>query len=224
MPSGWSQLTQFGLAYLISGVACVLYGLVDRRVRRSIELGLMLLVMASFNLYIENYGNMHGRTFIGMSVLLVLGFVGIYSHWIIALINQVIAAPRRYLFSLTFLPIVWFLSISLILVAPGFARWENPPLALYMFVTFICVLHVPCFLVAKGKAQGSILKRTAELPKTTSLFIRSALIGFVAPALFILFVQLTARDDWRLFSLDIALSFTNMSLVIIAGTANLSAT
>ncbi len=203
-----------GLTYCVSGAVYIFRGLLGRGAKPLVQLGSVILVLAAFNVYVEEWTGPHGHSFIAIAILLIMGFIGTHTQWSIALMRRVAVAPRRSLFSIAFLPIVWILSASVVLLLPGLETWENPPLAVYTFIVFICVLHVPCFAAGKTKALKAVGQRDRPVASSSS-FLWDAFIALIAPTLVTLFVQLTARDDWRLFSLNIASAAANLSLVAI---------
>lgn len=207
----------FGLTYCASGILSVLGGLLSRNERSLIKLGVVILVFSVFDAYVEEWRSSYANTFMSLSILLLLAFFLAYTEWSVALMRHVVPARRGHLYLIAFLPIVWMLSGSMLLLLPRFQKWENPPMAVYAFLVFICVLHVPAFAAGKDKtlktADKQFLLSPSDFPP---LLLPGAIAALLTPTLVTLCVQIAARDDWRLFSLNAILVGANLALTMIA--------
>jgi hypothetical protein len=211
-------LPRLGLIYSVPGVVCVILSFQERRPKLLRQLGALILLLAAFNVYVEEWRAIGSANFITISVALIVGFLVAYTHWTIQLLKQAGVDRKGFAFRIAFLPIVYALSISVALLLPQIQAMENPPLVIYCFVALICVLHVPAFAFGTSRALGGTDGPLNWVPlKTQSTPVRDVLLALSLPTFASLLLQLATPGDWRLFFLDVTIVFAISILFAIAG-------
>ena len=201
------RLPFFGLAYGLAGTACILWGLRKNNPKILRALGALILFFGVFNAYAETWKTLRRMSFENATFLLLAGFLCVYTWFILQLMEQAGIARGRAAFVSSFLPVVYLLSVGLMYALPELRTLENPPLAVYSFLVLIFFIHVPAFAFGKSKATKSA-PETSNLVssgrKKSSNFFPEALFALATPLLITLVVQITMRDDWRLFGSNAA--------------------
>jgi hypothetical protein len=204
----------FGITYAVAGVTCLAAGF--HRYKLLLPLSGVMIVVAALNAYVEEWPNSRTIKFEVAAPLLLFGFLWPYTALSMSLMGKLGIQGRRQRFVSSFLPLIYSVAVALILNVRAFGTLENPPLVLYVFIVFLVVLHVPAFAAGKTKAinnqeftslqqtQIQLPLRIVNLVLATSLFV-------------ILLIQVTNREDWRLFGSDAVLTTAIGALFVIAG-------
>jgi hypothetical protein len=207
----------FGVTYLVTGILCAASGLLAKRMRPLRVLGILILVVSAFNIYIELWRSSYIHTFAVITAILLICFLVVHAEWTIALMGSVVSAKRAQLYSIAFVPFIWMLGASVLLLLPQFQDLENPPVAVYAFLVLMSTLQVPAFAAGKDRVLKTVDTRLllgvsgspSSFPLVVSVFL-------LVPTLITLFIQLLVRDDWTMFSLNAVFSGANLALVMIS--------
>jgi len=206
----------FGVTYLVTGVLCAASGLLGKRMRPLPVLGILILVVSAFNIYIEFWKSSCIRTFVGISTILLICFLVVHAEWTIALMGRVVSAKRAHLYFIAFVPLIWMLGASVLVLLPQFQALENPPLAVYAFLVLMSVLQVPAFAAGKDRIVKTVDKRLLLGVSGSSSFPLVVSVFLLVPTLIMLFIQILVRDDWAMFSLNAIFAGANLALVMIS--------
>jgi hypothetical protein len=146
----------FGLTYLVTGILCVASGLLGKWMKPLRLLGILILVVSAFNIYIELWKNSYAHAFVVTTAILFICFLVAHGEWTIALMRQTVSAKRAHLYHIAFVPFLWMLGASLLLLLPQFRDLENPPLAVYAFLALMSTLQVPAFAAGKDRILRTV--------------------------------------------------------------------
>jgi len=206
----------FGVTYLVTGVLCAASGLLGKRMRPLPVLGILILVVSAFNIYIEFWKSSCTRTFVVISTILLICFLVVHAEWTIALMGRVVSAKRAHLYFIAFVPLIWMLGASVLVLLPQFQALENPPLAVYAFLVLMSVLQVPAFAAGKDRIVKTVDKRLLLGVSGSSSFPLVVSVFLLVPTLIMLFIQILLRDDWAMFALNAIFAGANLALVMIS--------
>jgi hypothetical protein len=205
----------FGLTYLVTGILCAASGLLGKWMKPLRLLGILILVVSAFNIYIELWKNSYVHTFVVTAAILLICFLVAHGEWTIPLMRQTVSAKRAHLYYIAFVPFIWMLGASILLLLSQFRDLENPPLAVYAFLALMSTLQVPAFAAGKDRILKTVDKDLlvsgfpSSFPLVVSVFL-------LVPTLVTLFIQILERDDWTMFSLNTIFAGANLSLVLIS--------
>jgi hypothetical protein len=209
----------FGLIYLLTGALCTASGLLSKNLKLLRTLGLLILAISAFDTYIELWNAAHINTFVAITAILLICFLVAHAEWTIALMGQLITAKRTHLYYMAFIPIIWMLGASVLLLLPQFRDLENPPMAVYAFLALVSTLQVPAFAAGKDRTLKTADKHLLlDVSGPFSVFTLIVSSFLLLPTLITLFIQIFTRDDWILFSLNTVIVGANIALVIISRT------
>jgi hypothetical protein len=205
----------FGITYSIAGATCFIVGI---RKLRIMPLGGIMIVVAALNIYVEIWP-IPKYSFESAASLLLIGFLWPYTALSMGLMEDLGIAGRHRRFVSSFLPLVYVLALGFVMLLPRLKTLENPPLALYIFIVFLSVIHIPGFVAGKsqvmgGKTYGRASRAYASNNYTSLL--RIPLLSLSPPLLIIFLVQVTTRDDWRLFCSNAVLTVAITLLFALA--------
>jgi len=207
----------FGVTYLVTGVLCAASGLLGKRMRPLRVLGILILVVSAFNIYIEFWKSSSIRGFVVITAILLVCFLAVHAEWTIALMGSVVSAKRAHLYHIAFVPFIWMLGASVLLLLPQFKDLENPPVAVYAFLVLMSTLQVPAFAAGKDRILKTVDKRLLlAFPGSSSSFPLVVSVFLLVPTLITLFIQILVRDDWTMFSLNAIFAGANLALVMIS--------
>jgi hypothetical protein len=199
----------------LAGATCLAVGL--QRYKLLLPLSGVLIVVAALNTYVEEWPNLKLIKFEVAAPLLLFGFPWPYTALSMSLMEKLGIQGRRQRFVSSFLPLIYSVAVALVLNVPALGTLENPPLVLYVFVVFLVVLHVPAFAAGKSKAIKNQEFATGPLPETPSQLPLKIIILVLGTPLFAIFLlQITRRDDWRLFGTDAVLTGAIATLHVVA--------
>jgi len=213
------QLPPFAIIYGLAGIAS---GLWFSRASSSAVLRALsgvVFAIAVLNGYVEEWVNLRRVRFDYSALFMVVIFAWPYAALCVQLMKQLGINKRSSAEWYSYLPIVYLLLVSLAVASPGLSKLENPPLSLYIFVAFICVLHVPAF--ATGRSQLAKLQRDGQVFQLGDVglsrsIIRRGLVCLAVPLLISVIVQVATLDDWRLFCSNAVITAAIASLFIIS--------
>lgn len=216
------RLPIFAITYAATGALFAFLWLRENSVRALQALSGVILAIAALNGYAEEWSSLKSIRFENAALLLIAGFVWPYSVMSVRLMQQAGVARGRKAFLSSVLPLVYLTFLGMILLnLRDLSTADNPPLAMYVWMIFICALHVPCFAAGKSKTLENQRKTELSASTSTSLglpidALRQALLALAIPLCIVLAFQLTIRDDWELFFLDFGMSVTVALLFLIA--------
>jgi len=213
-----------GITYGLAATGCLIWGWRQDDKKPLLALGSVSFIVSSLNIYIEDSERLKFLNFEGVGLVLLIVFLGAYTFLSVCLMERLGITNFRKAFVSSFLPVIYILTLTFATLLPALKAQENPPLGLYVFVTFICVLHVPLF--AKGrdhatKTQGPIssvpltsIRRCLEPSKIPLTFL-------LAPLFANLLIQFAVGNDWRLWGLNAVFTAAITFLFALAGGASL---
>jgi hypothetical protein len=211
------KLPFFGLAYGLAGTACILWGLRKNNPKILRALGAVILFFGAFNAYAETWKTLRRISFENATFLLLAGFLCVYTWFTLQLMEQAGIARGRAAFVSSFLPVVYLFILGFGLNLQQAETLENPPFVAYVFLVLVLFIHVPAFAFGKSKATQTGSKPTSPVSpdrKNSNHFFPKALFALATPLLITLVVQITMRDDWRLFGSNAAA--TSAILLLLA--------
>jgi len=205
----------FGITYALAGVTCLAAGFQRRKFL--LPLSGVMIVVAALNTYVEEWPNLKLIKFEVAAPLLLFGFLWPYTALSMSLMEKLGIQGRLPRFVSSFLPVIYAMAVGVVLNVPTFGTLENPPLVLFVFIVFLVVLHVPGFVAGKSKAiknqeftSGPLTGMRSHLP------LKIIILVLATPLFVVLLLQITKRDDWRLFGSDAVLTAAIATLFVIA--------
>ena len=208
----------FGITYLISGTACVLWSFRKVEARLIQTLSALFFVIAAMDGCIEKWTDLKRFGFEGPMLLISVGFLCAYTMLDLNLMERVGIKKRSTAVVSSFLPIVYALSVGFALALRDVKADENPPLTVYVFLVLIFAIHVPAF--AFGTSQATKVLGLRILPHANRLEyfsgLRTPLFALGLPLLATLIIQAFTGDDWRLFGTNAVMTIVVASLFAVA--------
>lgn len=217
-------LPLFGITYGVTGIVSGAWWLRQVHSRALLALSGVIVAMAALNAYVENWA-MFERTRPDYTICLLLAiFLLPYATLSIRLMEQMEGMTWRPAIWSSYLPLVFLLLIGLAMaIGPG-GSTDNRPIALFIGVALVCVLHVPMFAYGKGdvvKIMRSSGISGAGISKMLPEILKQAIAGLAMPILITLGIQVAMRDDWELFGINVVMTVAILSLFLISrGTRN----
>lgn len=179
---------------------------------------LLIVWIAAVNVYAGFWGSLKAEvsasSLLGVSIGLVLSFIAIYTYWVANIVFQLGFRDRRSSFTIAFLPVIYLLSLSVIVEMSDINTFENPPLVTYCYLTLIVFLHVPSLALGLDRAQANrAIPR--EIPPTTlplNPIIVASILTFVCSCL----IQALRSADWTIVGLNGAFLLAATLLAVVA--------
>jgi hypothetical protein len=135
-------------------LGCFLRGAAKReRAGIVTALGLVMLSVASINVYVEGWETFKATPFEEVAVALLIGLVMANSLLVLRLVAELEMGRGLRAFVSSFLPVVYALAFGFIPLLDGIKFNESPPQAIYYFAILIFAIHVPAF--AYGRSQAT---------------------------------------------------------------------
>ena len=196
------RLPSFAAAYVAAAMVFGLWWFRGERGKVLLPLSGVLLAVAGLNGYAEQWGNLSHLRFQDAGVILVGGFLLPYSILCVRLMERAGIARGGAAFVSSFLPFVYLLALGLLLNLRQMPTADNPAFSLYIFLIFMCALHIPAFAFGKNRAIRAQSKlEDLQIPHSggrTSL-LRQVIAALGTPLLIVLIFQTLAPKDWTLF-------------------------
>jgi len=187
-------------------------------VRALLPLLILLVWVAAVNAFMEHWARLRAiataSELFGISVATILSFLVFHTYWVTSLLQRVGFRSRRSAFTIAFLPFIYLLTFAVIVELSETETLENPPEAIYSFLTLIVVLNVPTLALGLSRAQtNQAIERTApsNTPSLRPVFAL-AILAFTALGL----VHLNGQFDWALAGLNGAFLFATCLLAFVA--------
>ena len=211
------KMPLFGATYFATAVFCASTGLLAQTMRPLRALGILVLVVSAFNIYVELWRSSYMYSFIMIAAVLSICFLVAHTEWTISLMRSVVSGKRSHLYVITFVPLIWMFGASVLLLLPQFQRLENPPAAVYAFLALMSTLQVPAFTAGKDRILNTVDKSSLpSAPDNSSSFFLAVSVFLLLPTLITFFIQMRTRDDWTMFSLNVVFAGANLALAIIS--------
>jgi hypothetical protein len=212
------QLPMFGVAYAFTGIVSGTLWLWEGRNRLLPALSGVIVATAALNAYVEGWEVLRQIPPAYAVPFLLVTFLVPYSILSIQLMEQLEGMRWRPALWSSYLPIVGFLFLGLGTAVGTRGPAANRPLALFLGVTFICVLHVPMF--AYGKSSVVRIMRSsgfhgAGTSKLSPAVLRQTIASLGAPMLIVLGIQAAGGDGWTLLGTDAVLSVAIICLFLV---------
>ena len=177
-----------------------------------------MVAIAALNIYVEQWPSLKRIDFQAAAILLLIGFLWPYTALSMGLMELLGITGRRQRFVSSFLPLIYALALSFAMILPSLKTLESPPLGLYMFIVLMAVIHIPAF--AAGKSRAMKVRRDFSAFQATNSnrhppLLKTPILALASPLLIILILQITMRDDWRLFGLNAVLTAAIASLFVV---------
>jgi hypothetical protein len=221
MSTNWIMtLPLVGIAYALAAVGCAVWAI--RRKTDSIPWSLSGLIfsIAILNAYVEEWPTLKRLGFGYAVPVLVVLFLLPYRSFCLRLIERTGIRPGFAKEQYSFLLLVYVGLVAMAVIAPFFARDENPTYVLFAFIVFVCALHVPMFAFGRRKiaefvARSGMVRPEAPPDIPWSFFTTAtAILGI--PLILTLIVQAVVHDDYRLFTVDAVLTAIIFSFLVIS--------
>ena len=217
-----NKVPLIGLTYAFAGTCWGLLWLRRKSEAALRALSAVMLAIAALNGYIELWPRWKSVGFETAALLLVLVFLWPYSLLSIRLMESTGVARGKRAFFSSQLPVIYLLFLGMVLVnLHDLSTFDDPPLAMYIFMVLVCVLHVPAFVAGKTRMAEyqAKLGRSPAFPGTNgppSARVRSAGLALATTLFIALVVEGVVGSDWLLLSLDAALSGALALLFLIS--------
>jgi hypothetical protein len=206
----------FAIVYAFAGTACVFWRFRNPNAQPLHSLGVLIFSIAAINGYIEEWRILRTIKFESAICLLTIGFLAAYTALSICLMGQ-LGISRRVAVVSSYLPFFYLFAIGLLIASPELKGLENPPLAFYIFLVLVCGLHLPAF--AAGKSQATNVQGLRSLPDADRLKylsgLRTPLFALGLPLLVTFAIQVSVRNDWRLFGANVLITIAITSLFAV---------
>jgi len=203
----------FAITYALAGAIAIAVGLREQKLR---SLGGLAVILGVLNRYVEEWPQLKQIDFELVSTLLLVVFMWPYTVLSIALTGHRVASrPLMRGFISSFLPAVYAITLGLIATLALMKTFESPPLALYIFLVFIVVIHVPGFAAGRNrdpKGPSQLVQAADHRHSGLLASIKMPLVTLGPPLAVILLIQLTLRADWRLFGSNAVMTAAITSL------------
>ena len=187
-------------------------------VRALLPFPIVLVWVAAVNSYIEHWVRLKAAAtaseLFGISVVLILSFLVFHTYWVTSLLLQMGFPSRRSAFTIAFLPFIYLITFSVVVELSDMEALENPPEAIYSFLTTIVFLNVPTLAFGLSRAQAN--QAIDRIAPPSSLSVRPVIaLAFLAFTAFAL-AQLNGHFDWALAGLNGAFLFATSLLAVVA--------
>ncbi len=184
-------------------------------------LGALILSIGALNACAEKWTTIKRFPFEWTAAILVLFFVIPYRSVCLRLIERTGLKASLVKEQYAFLPFVYvgFAAIFFV-VALHSAQDENPPLGLFAFVTFICAVHVPMFGYGTHRVREFAVrsgKVAPQPPVNISWRFVAIVTGILgAPIILAILFKAIPFDDYRLASVDAAMTAVIVLLLVVS--------
>jgi hypothetical protein len=220
MSSHWIMtLPLSGIAYVLAALGCAVWAICRKTDSVLPSLSGLIFSIAILNAYTEEWLVLKPFRFVYVLPTLMLLFLLSYRSLCLRLIER--TGLRRALIKemYSFLPLFYAGLAAIAIISPAFAKGENPPLALFIFIVLVCAVHVPMFAagrskVAKFVAASEIVTETH--PDISWRFLTIAMTVTGTPLVLTLIVQAVVRNDYRLFAVDAVMTALIFSLLAVS--------
>jgi hypothetical protein len=206
-----------GIAYGLSGIAGLLWGL---RKRKSLQaVSVVILLVGAIDTYSEEWVVLKRSD---LAFPLLVGFLWAYTTLSMGLMKQAGITKARAAFTHSFLPVVYALAGGFAFFLPDIMKTdENPPLTLYVYLLLILAIHIPAFAFGRGRAIQSGVGASPTVHGSNlqiySTYLWRPLLVLGVPLFACFSIHAVNRGDWRLFWSNLALTIVLGSLFVITG-------
>ena len=218
-----SQVPWFALSYGLAGTVSMWYGIRRNSLcqRAFVSVGEVAVSIALFNWFVQQERETDRLLGFEATVIILAVVFALALRALSIRLMELTVADRKLAERFSLLPLLYMFLFSLAVSARGFASFERPALSVFMLTVVACALHVCMFAFGKSEAirrlactdkLRPIAADRSECVKTW----RYAAATIIVPTILALVVQITSGDDWRLMGINLALSGTLVSLVVVA--------
>jgi hypothetical protein len=172
----------------------------SRPARVLVPFGLIVAWLAILNVYVEHWQKLRTEMtephLLAISVGLIVAFVVVQTYWTLGLLHQSGFRGPKSAFTTAFLPLLYFLTLGVIVELSDINSLENPPFVIFCLLTLLAMISVPTF--ATGLSRTRAIRETSRIESKSSLPLRSVL-GLASIAIFAFTAgQFYRLGDWRL--------------------------
>ncbi len=168
--------------------------------------------------YVENWGRLKltltESKLTDLLVLSIFGFLAIHTYWLMNLLDLIGFRGGKSKFIIAFLPVIYSISLSLLILMPETKSLENPPFATYCFLTLIVFLNIPALAAGIDRARSSSAVtqgRSAGFPSLGTL----TTFGFIGLIVVVVF-PLCMNRDRTTAAVNAAFLAATQSLAVVA--------
>lgn len=206
------------IAYGLCAVGCAVWAVCRRVDSIPWSLSGLILSIAVLNAYTEKWPLFKRLRFEYVLPVLVVLFLLPYRSLCLRLIERTGLRARLIKEMYSYLIVVYAGLIATMMLSLVFSKDENPPLVLFVFIAFVCAIHVPMFAAGVSKVVAFVT-RTGTVAKTNpgvSLRLLMTVTLVMGTPLILSLIQAVVRDDYRLFTVDAAMTAIIFSLFAIS--------
>jgi hypothetical protein len=179
-------------------------------------LGGLILSIGALNACAEKWATIKRLPFEWTAAILLLFFVLPYRSVCLRLIERTGLKASFVKEQYAALPFIYVGLAAIFFVAFHSAQDENPPLALFAFVTFICVVHVPTFAYGTHHVKEFVVRSgivASQPPVNISWRFIATVTGMLGmPVILAILFEAVPFDDYRLASVDVVITVVIISL------------
>jgi hypothetical protein len=209
-----------GMAYALTAVGCAGWAILKKTNNLLWPLSGLILSIAGQNTCVEEWATLKRVPLESAMALLILLFVFAYRSFCLRLIERTGLRPVWIKEQYAFLVLVYVGVAVIGLLAVRSSSDENPPYVLFIFVAFVCALHVPTFAYGSGLVKQFVVRSGMTAPQSAPDISWSFIVGVTVmlgvPFMVALFFQPLRFDDYRLPSADAVMTAVLVSLLIVS--------
>ncbi len=208
-----------GIAYTLGAVGCIVWAICRKTEAILWSLSGLIFAMGILNACSEEWLLVKRFRFEYVVLVLMVLFLLPYRSLCLRLIERtgLRASLRREMYS--FLPLFYAGLAAIAIISPAFAKGENPPLALFIFIVLVCAVHVPMFAAGRSRVAKFVAASesvTETHPDISWRFLTNAMVLTGTPLVLTLIVQAVVRDNYRLFVVDAVMTAIIFSLLAVS--------
>jgi hypothetical protein len=208
-----------GIAYGLAAIGCAVWAICRKTDSIPWSLSGVIFSIAILNAYAEEWVVLKRFRFEYVVPFLMLLFLLPYRSLCLRLIERtgLRAGPLKEMYS--FLPLFYAGLAAIAITSPAFAKGENPPFALLIFIVFLCAAHVAMFAAGRSKVTKFVAasKIVTETRSDISWhFLTIAMVVMGIPLVLTLIAEAVLRDDYRLFAVDAVMTAIVFSLLAVS--------
>ncbi len=209
-----------GIAYALCAVGCGVWAVSKKNDKLLWPLGGLILSIGALNACAEKWTTIKRLPFEWTAAILVLIFVLPYRSVCLRLIERTGLKASLVKEQYAFLPFVYVGLVAIFFVVLHSAQGENPPLALFAFVTFICAVHVPTFAYGTHRVREFAVRSGIVAPQPRVniswrfIAIITGILGM--PVILAILLKAIPFDDYRLASVDAVMAAVIVLLLVVS--------
>jgi len=208
-----------GIVYTLGAIVCLEWALHRKADSITWSLSGMLFAVGILNAWSEEWLSLKGFRFEYVVVVVMILFVLAYRLFCLRLMEPagLRAGTAKGAYSL--LPCFYAIMVAMAILSPTFVKFENPPLALFIFMVLVCAVHVPMLVAGRSKvakfveSSGIVLRH--ESANFSWSFFAAAFTIMGIPLVLSLIIGAAVRDDFRLFAINAVMTIIIFSLLTV---------